>query len=57
MIPGPFLATFAAGVVSGATRKTALPQLLDAPPSIESVVFLAPASPPIVAGGIDQEQP
>jgi hypothetical protein len=38
-------------VVSGATRKTALPHLLDAPPSIESAVFPAPVFPPVVAGG------
>jgi len=46
-----FLAACAAlclGLVSGATRKTALPQLLDAPPSIESAVFPAPA-PSLVA--------
>jgi hypothetical protein len=45
------------GVVSGASRKTALPRLLDAPPSIESAVFPTPALPPIIAGGANQEQP
>jgi hypothetical protein len=60
VMPALFLATSATGflgVVSGATRKTALPQLLDAPPSIESAVFPAPVPPPIVAGGKSQEQP
>lgn len=57
MIPGPFLATFTAGVVSGATRKTALPHLLDAPPSIEFAVFPSPVPPPIIAAGAIQEQP
>jgi hypothetical protein len=45
------------GVVSGATRKTALPHLLDAPPSIESAVFPAPVPPPTLTRGASQEQP
>lgn len=61
MMPAPFLAATSAtgflGAVSGATRKTALPHSLDAPPSIESAVLLAPVPPPIVAGAANQEQP
>jgi hypothetical protein len=60
VMPEPSLAFPTAGfldVVSGATRKTALPHLLDAPPSIESAVFPAPVFPPVVAGGANQEQP
>lgn len=50
-----FLAAGAAmclGVVSGATRKTALPHPLDVPPSIESTVFPAPVLSLIVATGV-----
>ncbi len=50
-----FLAACAAmclGVVSGATRKTALPHPLDAPPSIESAVFPAPVLSLIVATSV-----
>ncbi len=46
-----FLAAGAAkclGVVPGATRKTALPHSLDAPPSVESTVFPAPVLSPVV---------
>lgn len=40
------------GVVSGATRKTALPHTLVAPPSIELTVFPAPVLSPIGVMGV-----
>jgi hypothetical protein len=60
VMPAPFLANPTAeflGVASVATRKTALPHLLDAPPSIESAVFPAPVPPLTLTKGASQEQP